>query len=362
MKIAIDISQSLYGTGVSVYTRQLISHLVKLPQKPSLVLFGGSLRRKSELDHFAARLPKTKNKTNHLPPSLYSLLWNNLHLYKAENFTGPVDLIHSSDWAEPPTRLPKVTTVHDLSFMIDPNYTHPKVRQVHKKRLYWVKHDATAIIAVSQATKDDLVKFFDIDPQLIHVIYEGSSILPPAPTSPIVVDRLLNALGVKKPFLLVPGSGHPRKNIARIIKAHQKLSQDFQLVIIGRPSEQETNLKGNNVLFTGFVSDSDYSLLLSQAVCLVYHSLYEGFGLPVLDAFKFGTPVVTSNSSCLPEVAGSAAILVDPQDVDHIHSGIIKAIKNAEIYIKLGRLQSKKFSWQKTAHQTYRYYQQILKS
>lgn len=355
MKIAIDVSQSIYGTGVSVYTHQLVSHLAHLP-KTKLILFGGSLRRKSELDIWINRLPHSQNKTNHFPPAFYNLLWNNLHLYSAEHFTGPVDLIHTSDWAEPPSKLPKITTVHDLNFMIDPDYAHPQIRQVHKKRLYWVSRESTRIIAVSQATKNDLTKYFDVDPSLVDVIYEGPSQLAPPPTSPEAIKSSLKRLGINLPFILIPGSGHPRKNLKNIARALTLQKVPYQFVVIGRPSQAEIKLK-KHFLFTGFVSQSDYSLLLSQAELLLYPSLYEGFGIPILDAFNFSLPVLTSNTSSLPEVAGSAATLVDPEDPHSIATGIIKTINNRQLLIKKGRLQAKKFTWQKTAEQTRRLYQ-----
>lgn len=361
MKIAIDVSQVIYGTGVSVYTRELLINLNRLVKSTKIVAFGGSLRRKGEIDILLKRLPKIKNHTFYLPPFVLDLLWNNLHVTKAEWLTGPVDLIHTSDWAEPPSRLPKVTTIHDLSFFKDPDYTHPKVRQVHKKRLYWVAREAAKIIAVSHATKEDIVKYLEVDPSRIEVIHEAGSLKMPSPLSPQNLASFASRLHLKKPYFLVPGSGHPRKNIPRLVKAFSQYSKDFQLIIIGRPSPEELKYQSEDVVFTGFVSDSDLAYLYKFAELLLYPSLYEGFGIPVLEAFSLGLPVVTSCISSLPEVAGDAAIQVDPEDPEAIAAGIMQALDQKESLVELGRARLSKFTWRRTAAKTLRLYKQIIK-
>src|SRR3989338_7413762 len=133
MKIAIDISQIIYGTGVSVYTRNLVSHLVKLYPHDEFLLFGGPLPRRRELSIFTNRL-KVKSKFYSLPPKFGDLLWNTFHIYPIEKIIGHVDVVHTSDWAEPTSQLPKVTTVHDLIPFKYPHTTEGGVRVAHKKR------------------------------------------------------------------------------------------------------------------------------------------------------------------------------------------------------------------------------------
>ena len=240
MHVAIDISQAIFGTGVSRYTKELVNHLVDL-KDIRLTLFGGSLRRRQEISNFAKRLPKTKVKTFPFPPTLSNHLWNTLHILPIEKLIGPVDLIHTSDWAEPPSKYPKVTTIHDLSFLKDPEFMSASIRQVHKKRLYWAVKEDAKIIAVSLATKADLLDNFDIAPDRVEVIYEGPTLSPPTSQSPTITESLLGRLGVQKPFFLVPGSGHPRKNIKGIITAFKQFP-DYHLVILGRPSSDEISL------------------------------------------------------------------------------------------------------------------------
>ncbi len=360
MKIAIDVSQVVFGTGVSVYTRNLVHHLTEIvDSNHQLVLFGGSLRRKAELDLWINRLSKTTNKTNRLPPQFVSFLWNNLHLFPAEIFTGPVDVIHTSDWAEPPSRTPKITTVHDLSFFKDSTYVQSSVRATHIKRLYWVAKESRRIIAVSQATKNDLIKYLDIDPQRIDVIYEGPSVAKPPTLSPLTQEKILSRFHLTKPFLFVPGCGHPRKNIPNLVKAFLHTKLDYQLLIVGRPTPQERTLASSQIIFTGYLSDPDWAELMTLSEALLYPSLYEGFGIPILDAFVCNTPVVTSKTSSMPEVSGSAAILVDPHSIDSISTGIIKALDSKISLIKAGQERLQKFSWSDTAKQTLKLYQQI---
>lgn len=362
MKVAIDVTQAIYGTGVSVYTKSLVTQLVRSNPEHSFTLFGGSLRRKRDLDLWINRMPQVTNRTNHLSPKMAHFIWNSLHLFPAEIFTGPVDLIHTSDWAEPPSKIPKVTTIHDLAMFRDPEYTHPEVARVHKKRLYWVMKESAKIIAVSQATKNDIIQYLGIEAERIDVIPEAATIPTPTLNSQEITTQKIKKLGIHKPYIVIPGSGHPRKNIDRAIKAFKQSNLDLHLVIVGRPSPQEQQLASNNVIFTGFVTQLDFALLISQAQVVLFPSLYEGFGLPILDAFTVGTPVVTSNVSSMPEVAGSAAVLVDPNSVESISDGIIDALENRGILIQKGHKQVKKFSWEKTAASTMALYEEVVKS
>ncbi len=159
MKVAIDISQAIYGTGVSVYTKNLVSSLIKLYPDDEFVLYGGSLRRRQELFDLAKKLKGTP-KIFSFPPTLMDFIWNSLHIFPLEQLIGEVDIIHTSDWTEPPSHTPKVTTVHDLIPFKYPQTTTENIRVTHKKRLAWVARESKAIIAVSHSTKDDLVSYF----------------------------------------------------------------------------------------------------------------------------------------------------------------------------------------------------------
>jgi len=172
MKIAIDISQIVYGTGVSVYTENLVKSLVKKYTNIEWVLFGGSLRKKHILTSFTNQIG-VKGIIKPFPPGLSNIVWNKLHYFPIENWVGKVDLIHTSDWAEPPSNAPKVTTVHDLAVLKYPETTTELIRSAHVRRLFWVKKESKKILTVSETTKWDIIKTLKIDPGKITVTYQG---------------------------------------------------------------------------------------------------------------------------------------------------------------------------------------------
>lgn len=359
MRICLDISQIVYGTGVSRYTQNLVENLLKLDTDHQFVLFAGSLRRHRQLQQMIESYSAQK-KIFPLPPKLLHLLWNTLHLIPLETFTGPLDLVHTSDWAEPPVRKAlKVTTIHDLALFKDPQYAPASIRRTHRKKLFWVQKEVQKIIAPSQATKKDIVEYLNIKPERITVIYEDTTLTGKLDFSPAQQQKILSQYAIEKPFILIPGAGHPRKNIARQIKAFQAAKLPHQLVIFGTPSDRELKLQSSQVNFLGFVPQKHLPLLYQKADLVLYASLYEGFGLPILDAFVSRTPLVTSNTSSLPEVAGPAAVLVDPQEVASIQAGIIKALDQSEELVEKGLKQRQKFSWHRTAQRTLQVYQQV---
>jgi len=337
MKIGIDISQIVYGTGVSVYTKNLVENLLKIDKENKYVFFFSSLRKKISNFKFQIsnkfQIPNSKFQIRSfkIPPTLLEILWNRLHIFPVENFVGEVDVFHSSDWTEPPVKKAiKVTTIHDLAVLRYPEAFPPKILEVFRRKLEWVKKETKLIIAVSKSTKKDIVELLGINPEKIRVIYEavGEEFKPQSKDK---IEKIKKKYGIKGDYLLA-FSGPERKNLRRIRQA----SLGFNLFVIGRP----------------YVEHQDLPALYSGALGLVYASLYEGFGLPILEAMACGCPVVTSNISSMPEIAGRAAVLVDPLSVKDINGGIKKMIKEKEKLVKLGFKRVGDFSWQKTARQT----------
>src|SRR3989344_3402437 len=159
MKIAIDISSIVYGTGVSIYTRNLVTNLIKEDIQNDYILFGGSLRRMRDLRIFLNTLKKYsfQGKIFPIPPTLADIFWNKLHVLPIEKLIGRNDIFHSSDWTQPPSNAFKVTTIHDLVPLLFPKLTHSRIVDVHKRRLARVKKYADWIIAPSNQTKGDLI-------------------------------------------------------------------------------------------------------------------------------------------------------------------------------------------------------------
>jgi len=359
MKIGIDISQIVYGTGVSTYTRNLIEALLALDKDNEYIIFGGSLRRKGELETFLASLKgNVSGKTYPFPPTIADILWNRLHVLKIEKLVGDLDVFHSSDWTQPPSSAFKITTIHDLVPLRFPQYSHPRIVSAHKARLKHIKREIDIVIVPSNASKEDLIAS-GVSEDKIRVIPEAPDpIFKPAKKKEI--EKLKREHRIKKGYILAVGVG-PRKNTKRIIEAYEKVraGRDLKLIILGHPYKRTEQKRG--VIFTGHVDISKMPAYYSGAEALVYPTIYEGFGLPVLEAFSCKTPVVTSNISSLPEVAADAAEIVDPFDIDSITEGIRNALNRKKRLIDKGLKRSKDFSWQKAAEMTLKVYNEANK-
>ncbi len=359
MKIAIDVSQIIYGTGVSVYTRNLVENLLKLDKESEYILFGGSLRRRSELqsilDDFNGE--KLKREVFPIPQTLADYIWNKAHIFPVEKLTGRIDVFHSSDWTQPPSMAFKVTTIHDLVPIKYPLLSHPKLVSNQKSRFKWISKEVDRVIVPSFSTAED-VKKMGISPENIRVIPEA---VDPRfkPAKKRDIERTKRKYRISGKYLLSVGV-NARKNTGRIIKAYEKIKGEtnMKLIIVGKPFIYLNEPRG--VRFLGHVTPDTLSSLYSGAEALVYPSLYEGFGLPILEAYVCKLPVVTSNFGSMAEVAGKAAVFVDPYDTYSIAEGVLKAISGKEGFIKKGLAHVKNFSWQKTAKMTLRVYMESL--
>lgn len=341
MKIGLDVSQIVDGSGVSHYTVSLFNNL----EKEIITPFAFTLKQSKKIKDL---IPSTKiipigRKHTHL-------LWNKLHL-NADPLIGKVDVLHTSDWTEPRSKAVKITTIHDLTPFLYPEYTSPEIVEVHTKKMFWALKECTKFICVSKATASDLMKKFSVSSKKIEIIYEAGS------------ENLINITPVKTDqgnYVLAMGSRQPRKNINRLINAYKKFKIEYKLpeklIITG---ESDINVNEEDVTFTGYVTDSELANLMFNSSVFVYPSIYEGFGQPVLEAFHFKTPVVTSNTSSLPEVAGDAAILIDPFSEESIARGISEALKNRSELVNLGTKQLKKFSWKNTGSATMSIYKSL---
>ncbi len=358
MKVAIDISQIVYGTGVSAYTQNLVENLLKIDKTDEYILFAGVLRRKSEV---LKLFPQTK--VFPIPPSVADLIWNKLHTLPIEKLIGKVDVFHSSDWTEPPAQAFKITTVHDLGPILYPrlfprDLIHDIIK-THRQKLAWVKKETDRIIVPSVSTKTDLVHL-GFDQNKIRIIPEApSGIFKPASAESIA--KLKSKYKISGKYLLAVGM-NVRKNTENIIRAFDlaRAGQDLKLVFVGLPKYIDIK-ETRNVRIAGQIPLDDLPVFYSGSEALVYPSFYEGYGLPILEAMACGTPVVTSNVSSMPEVAGDAAILVDPMDVNSIAEGITRAIKGPKGLIEKGFARVKEFSWEKTAKLTLEVYKESQK-
>ncbi len=337
IKVGMDISQIAHKGGVAVYTNNLSQELSKISGL-EMVYFYSSLRKP-----YKGNLKNIKK--YRLPPTLFEMLFNKWRNVPIEKFLGPLDVFHSSDWIQPPCSAKKVTTYHDVVALKYPEWSHPKIVAVHKRRLALVEKEADCVIAVSNSTKKDLLEISSIPPEKITVIYEG-------PTANFKVRSKKEIEFFKKKynlpdkFILAIGGIGERRNLERIKQA----AKDYNLVIAGQTIP--------------WLELDELELLYNNASVLLYASLYEGFGIPILDAFLCGLPVITSNVSSMPEVGGEAAEYANPKSVTDIENKLKAVTEDEEKrkeMIKNGFLQAKKFSWEKTAEETVRVYKELMK-
>lgn len=351
MRIAIDISQIVYGTGVSTYTKNLVQNLLKIDTSNEYVLFGGSLRRKTDIiDVFP------NSKVFPIPPTLADFIWNRLHVFPIEKLIGNVDIFHSSDWSEPPSKSYKITTIHDLYPLKYPKLINPLVREVHKRKLSWVFEESKKIIVPSVSTKDDLLNL-GISESIIRVIPEAPSIQK---TDSLTTESIKSKYKIKGDYLIAIGVTK-LKNTISIIKAFHlaKAGKDIKLIIVGKPSGIDL-VQERNVRILGHIPNNDLAGLLTGSKGLIFPSIYEGFGIPILDAMNCGVPVVTSNVGSMKEIAQDAAALVDPNDISSITDGIEKILRGPKSYIEKGFKRVKEYSWDKTAKMTLNVYREKI--
>jgi len=361
MKIGIDVSQVVYGTGVSRYTKNLVEAMLLLDEKDHFVFFGGAVRRQHEMREYLKSLGSLKSRKIFAPmsPKMADFIWNRVHRLHIEKLIGRVDVFHSSDWTQPPSNAFKVTTIHDLSPIKFPKLTPARIVETHRQRLEWVKKEVDRIIVPSQSIMDDLVSM-KFDKDKIRVIHEAADEVY-KPQSKQLITLVRTKYSITKNYLLAVGT-NPRKNNERIVKAFKKLAKDvpLELVIVGNRPKDWKDVEGVKVL--GHVPENDLPALYSGASALVYPSLYEGFGLPILESFACKTPVVTSDCGSMAEIGKGAAVLVDPESVESIVKGITKVLTKRSDYILKGMKRVKEYSWKKAARETLGVYKEGLQN
>ncbi len=277
-----------------------------------------------------------------------------------------IDILHSLHYSFPlftHRQLKKIVTIHDLTFFIYP-YLHTFIKRYYFRFFTQLAcRYANSIICVSNSTRNDLYKY-------VKHINAQINVIPLAANLPVIEQKTVRDVkekfGVKGKYLLFIGTLEPRKNITTLIKAYAnsyKVNKEYQLVIVGKKGwyyhEIFDLLKslelGNKVVLTGFVSSAEKFTLLSSCSLFIYPSIYEGFGLPVLEALGYGLPVITSNVSSLPEVVGDAAILINPSSVDELTHAIELCLFDKKVSATLKETaykQFEKFSWENTAFKT----------
>jgi len=373
IRVGLDYTAAVHqSAGIGRYTREMVKALAASSTQLDYRLFVADA---SKVARPVLPGPNFSWRPTRLTERWLARLWYRLRLpLWIENWTGPLDLFHAPDFVLPPVKpgTRTLVTIHDLSFIREPDTIMPGMTAHLNK---WVPHSvkqADHVIAVSEATRQDLIELYQTPPEKISVLYHGVT----PDFKPVTEPRQLAAIRHKyglgeQPFILSVGTIQPRKNYQRLVQALARLDSSMALVIVGSKGWNYEHVFKEvakfdlveRVHFLGFVADADLPMLYNAASLFVYPSLYEGFGLPVLEAMACGIPVVASNQSALPEVVGEAGLLIDPRDVEAIAAAMSRILSEPALrhhLAQIGLKQAAKFAWPDMAAKLLNLYQKIV--
>jgi glycosyltransferase involved in cell wall biosynthesis len=371
LRIAIDAHS--VGTklgGNESYASNLIEALAQIDSLNQYSLY---VTTREAYERFHQRWPNftVKETLPHTPLIRIPLILS------AELRKHPVDVLHVQFTAPPFCPCPVIVSIHDLSFEHLPHTFNRRSRTQLRLTVRHSAKRAARILSLSEHTRRDIMDTYGIEAARV------SSIPLAAPAYLVRVEddrelqRVRHSYGIGNYYILSVGSIQPRKNLARLIRAYASLRVKYparelpKLVLVGKRAWlyddtlralEETSL-GSSVILTGYVPESDLSALYSGALCFVYPSYFEGFGLPPLEAMKCGTPVIVGNTTSLPEVVGDAALSVDPFDVEALAAAIERLINDSALRSQLsvkGQARARMFDWCETARRTLAVYEQVV--
>ena len=358
MRITMDISSIVYNRGVSFYTTNLVRNIKKvLSDSDTLSLFGASFGNYHTLKMFSREIG-TASKLYPVPPSLASFAFHSVGL-PIDTLINNSDIFHTWEWYLPTSRTSKVViTMHDVALFKFPKLSHPAIEKQHREVMERIRKFKPTIIAVSESTKNDLIDVCDLPPDSIHVVHEAIPLEHQIEIHDLELNSVKEKYSLKRPFMLMVGTAEPRKNFIRQIEAWQQYKNDFDLVIVGAAG-WEYLPTDTHIIRISDASAFELAALYKGASLLLYCSLYEGFGLPILEAFYHALPVVTANTSAMSEIGSTAVVISDPHDIQSIKNGITKALGTSETLCRKGTKRLEDFSWKKAAHETLKIYQNI---
>ena len=358
MRILIDATPVLLrSAGVKTYTYHWIQHLWHYAGNEQILTFP-PIDKLAALNHEASIAG---------PARTYSQLGliylaNLQSVVPLLNWATPkADVFHASNMVRNPPRKAKITaTIHDLTSRLMPELHTPANIQADQGFADRVLKHAAGVIAVSENTRQDAIRLLGLDPKRISTIHSG------------VPEVYFGALGrpSPRPYVFFLGTIEPRKNIDTLLDAWQgsRLNNDFDLVIAGasgwRSEKTRARLAARipGVRYLGYVAEDELPGLTAGATAFVYPSLYEGFGFPVAQAMAAGVPVITSNTSCLPEIAGQGALLVDPRSADEIRSAMEKLATSPSLQQQLrtaGLAKAQEYRWEVCARKSLEFFRAL---
>jgi glycosyltransferase involved in cell wall biosynthesis len=358
-------------TGIGHYVAGLVRHMP--PAAPEDTFVAWYLDVRGERGRRQPRFPAAANlevRASRIPRRAFGAVARRLDVPRVEWLAGDADVLLATNYIPPPTRIPVlVIVVHDLAFDVLPEtaplHHGPEFRARFAR---WLER-ATRVIVPSGSARDDLVRLYGVEPDRVDVVHHGTDAHAYRAAEAASVEEARRRYGIPGAYVLFVGAIEPRKNLERLVLAFASIDTDVSLVLAGSPVEwapQEAERLDRviedlpeparrRVIRTGYVTARDKHALVSGALALAYPSLYEGFGLPVLEGFAAGVPVLTSGVSALPEVAGEAALLVDPLDQASIARGLRELVADPDLREMLaaaGMARVASFTWERCARET----------
>ncbi len=345
-----------YQTGLGVYAKHLARILEKHPETIDLRLLWPSGHRQFK-------------------GTMERLLWEQYHLVMAAH-REEVDLIHSPCFSAPRfTSIPKIVTAHDLIVLKNPKIMPLGSRLYFSKFIPASYKTADHIIAVSRATKNDLINILGIHPDQITVIHHGVNPSYNRVTNPHEINRIRFKYHAPFEFFLMVGSFEPRKNIEPVIDAFSRISDEsnmLKLVLSGKPNSYQDKMiemvndlgLEEQVLFPGYISDNELATLYSIATAFLFPSDAEGFGLPLIEAMSTGSPVIASNLPVFHEIGGDAVSYVPSTDPDTLSEEMLKMLTDPKYragFVRNGLARSLNYNWVEAARETVKVYKRVLK-
>ncbi len=373
MKISIDIrALRATRTGIGRYLVKMLEALAGCDTVNEYILFYNSL--KGQMPDDIPAVDNFRTARIRMPNKLLNVFWAFTPVPPVESFVGPVHIFHSPNFQlAPARRAASVLTVHDLVFYLHPEMAIPSSVRHYKPRIHHYFKRADMVVADSKATARDIVEHLDFPEDRIEVVYPGTITMEEV--SQKQIETMKSRYGIENDYMLFVSCLEPRKNLARLFQAFDRsgLHTQFQLVLAGPGGWHFSELEAlwnsldsrSRIRWLDYVPGNDLSALYSGAAFFVYPSLVEGFGLPILEAMSVGCPVLTSNVSSMPEVAGEAALYVDPFDVDSIADGLVRLASDSTLRHGLsrdGRERVKLFTWDKMAERMLWVYQKAFES
>lgn len=378
MKVSIELEPCLKNkSGIGVYTYELTKRL----QSSKEIMFTGDIfnfLNRNSIPTDIEKLHIKKSICKLFPYAIYRRIWRYLPIKYNFLFEENADIYHFFNFIVPPKISGKViTTIHDLTYILYPETISGNSRRRLEKDMRHTIRQSDFIITVSKNSKREIIKYLNIDERKIAVVYNGVDEVYKKVLSSEEISAAKKKYNIPGKYLLYLGTLEPRKNIETIIKAYncfkKSHKEEIKLVLAGKKGWlYESIFKlvkdfgiENEVIFTDYIDDADKAPLYQGAEIFLFPSLYEGFGIPVIEAMASRIPVITSNSSSLPEVAGNAAIMTDPLDYEKI-SDSIELILNEEglreKMINEGIKQADKFNWDSSAEKLKNIYYDLYRS